>query len=301
MKARRQAAHPRARRARADPQPGAAPGAAQGARDRRHAGHAVAGHQGSGAGQAGGRRRLPAPGGRRTPAVRPTPAPCCRRAVAGSLRDVRRRPAARGAADRAGQAQPLASRSTARGWPRSSARSRRRHDPGDLRATPRTAQARRAIGSKRIRRSKAVQGSRAWNESFWRTPAGSTRRWRSRGWRRSTTPRSIAVTLDLGQGARARRDVARARARRRRRARARARRARRVRARLHPAGAAGGRDLRGRVSAGHRAGAAAHRAKLVEIAHMESATAVAHGCTGKGNDQVRLDARRRARSTRRSG
>jgi argininosuccinate synthase len=29
--------------------------------------------------------------------------------------------------------------------------------------------------------------------------------------------------------------------------------------------------------------------KLVEIAHAEGATAVAHGCTGKGNDQVRFD------------
>ncbi len=29
--------------------------------------------------------------------------------------------------------------------------------------------------------------------------------------------------------------------------------------------------------------------KLVEIAHKEGATAIAHGCTGKGNDQVRLD------------
>jgi argininosuccinate synthase len=29
--------------------------------------------------------------------------------------------------------------------------------------------------------------------------------------------------------------------------------------------------------------------KLVEIAHAEGATAIAHGCTGKGNDQVRLD------------
>ncbi len=29
--------------------------------------------------------------------------------------------------------------------------------------------------------------------------------------------------------------------------------------------------------------------KLVEIAHQENATAIAHGCTGKGNDQVRLD------------
>ncbi len=29
--------------------------------------------------------------------------------------------------------------------------------------------------------------------------------------------------------------------------------------------------------------------KLVEIAHQENATAVAHGCTGKGNDQVRFE------------
>jgi argininosuccinate synthase len=34
--------------------------------------------------------------------------------------------------------------------------------------------------------------------------------------------------------------------------------------------------------------------KLVEIAESENATAVAHGCTGKGNDQVRLDVTTRA-------
>jgi argininosuccinate synthase len=34
--------------------------------------------------------------------------------------------------------------------------------------------------------------------------------------------------------------------------------------------------------------------KLVDIAHMESAGAVAHGCTGKGNDQVRIDVSVRA-------
>ncbi len=34
--------------------------------------------------------------------------------------------------------------------------------------------------------------------------------------------------------------------------------------------------------------------KLVEIAGIEQATAVAHGCTGKGNDQVRLDVTTRA-------
>jgi argininosuccinate synthase len=34
--------------------------------------------------------------------------------------------------------------------------------------------------------------------------------------------------------------------------------------------------------------------KLVEIAHMENAAAIAHGCTGKGNDQVRIDVSARA-------
>lgn len=34
--------------------------------------------------------------------------------------------------------------------------------------------------------------------------------------------------------------------------------------------------------------------KLVEIAHRENATAVAHGCTGKGNDQVRFEVAIRA-------
>jgi argininosuccinate synthase len=33
---------------------------------------------------------------------------------------------------------------------------------------------------------------------------------------------------------------------------------------------------------------------LVEIAHIERATAIAHGCTGKGNDQVRIDVSARA-------
>jgi len=34
--------------------------------------------------------------------------------------------------------------------------------------------------------------------------------------------------------------------------------------------------------------------KLVEVARIEGATAIAHGCTGKGNDQVRLDVSARA-------
>ena len=38
--------------------------------------------------------------------------------------------------------------------------------------------------------------------------------------------------------------------------------------------------------------------KLVEIAEIEQATAVAHGCTGKGNDQVRFDVTTRALNPR---
>jgi argininosuccinate synthase len=34
--------------------------------------------------------------------------------------------------------------------------------------------------------------------------------------------------------------------------------------------------------------------RLVEVARMEGATAIAHGCTGKGNDQVRIDVSARA-------
>jgi argininosuccinate synthase len=34
--------------------------------------------------------------------------------------------------------------------------------------------------------------------------------------------------------------------------------------------------------------------KLVDIAHMENASSIAHGCTGKGNDQVRIDVSARA-------
>jgi argininosuccinate synthase len=34
--------------------------------------------------------------------------------------------------------------------------------------------------------------------------------------------------------------------------------------------------------------------KLVDIAHMENATAIAHGCSGKGNDQVRIEVSARA-------
>ena len=104
----------------------------------------------------------------------------------------------------------------------------------------------------------------------------------------------MAVTLDLGQGQELE-DDPRARARDRRGARARPRRPRRVRARVHPAGAEGGRDLRGPVSARDGARPAAHRASSWSRSRdIEGATAIAHGCTGKGNDQVRLDVSARA-------
>ena len=103
----------------------------------------------------------------------------------------------------------------------------------------------------------------------------------------------IAVTVDLGQGLELASDP-RTRAGGRRGARARRRRARRVRARLHPAGAAGGRGVRGSLSAGDGAGRPLIAQRLVDIARMEGASAIAHGCTGVHNDQVRLEASIRA-------
>ena len=73
------------------------------------------------------------------------------------------------------------------------------------------------------------------------------------------------------------------------RARARARRARRVRPRLHPAGAAGRRVYEDRYPLATALGRPLIAKKLVEIARIEGADAIAHGCTGKGNDQVRIE------------
>ena len=50
-----------------------------------------------------------------------------------------------------------------------------------------------------------------------------------------------------------------------------------------------GAQVPGRLPAGDGALAAADRAQMVDVARAEGATAVAHGCTGKGNDQVRFD------------
>ena len=104
----------------------------------------------------------------------------------------------------------------------------------------------------------------------------------------------VAVTLDLGQG----RELdghPRARAGARRGPGARDRRARGVRARLHPAGAAGRRaSTRTGIRWPRRSAGRSIAKQLVEIARMEGATAIAHGCTGKGNDQVRLDVSARA-------
>ena len=52
---------------------------------------------------------------------------------------------------------------------------------------------------------------------------------------------------------------------------------------------AGQRPLSGRLPAGDGPGAALIAQLLVEVAQREGADAVAHGCTGKGNDQVRFD------------
>ena len=133
-----------------------------------------------------------------------------------------------------------------------------------------------------------------------RIPAGSTPRWRFPGCAEQYDAEIIAVTVDLGQG---RELVGRARAGAggRRGARPRDRRARRVRARLHPAGAAGRRRLRGSVSAGHRARPAAHRqAPRRRSRGWKGRRAIAHGCTGEGQRPGASRRRRRARSIRRS-
>ena len=51
-----------------------------------------------------------------------------------------------------------------------------------------------------------------------------------------------------------------------------------------------GADVRGSVPAGHLLCAPhASPSALVEIAKKEGADAICHGCTGKGNDQVRFE------------
>ena len=59
--------------------------------------------------------------------------------------------------------------------------------------------------------------------------------------------------------------------------------------RLRLADAARRRDLRAQVPAGHQHGASAHRAARRWRSREVGAVALAHGCTGKGNDQVRFE------------
>ena len=58
---------------------------------------------------------------------------------------------------------------------------------------------------------------------------------------------------------------------------------------LHLPGAPDERPVRGRLPDGHLAGPAPHREGVVQVARRERATHVAHGATGKGNDQVRFE------------
>ena len=54
------------------------------------------------------------------------------------------------------------------------------------------------------------------------------------------------------------------------------------------------RSTRAAIRSRRRSAGRSSRKHLVEIAHIEGATAIAHGCTGKGNDQVRIDVSARA-------
>ena len=103
----------------------------------------------------------------------------------------------------------------------------------------------------------------------------------------------VAVAVDVGQSAdRGGEDWDAVRdtgpGRRRRRGRGGRRPPRDGRAVLR-AGPAGQRPLRGQVPAGVGPVAAGHRAPPGGQARLHGATAVAHGCTGKGNDQVRFE------------
>ncbi len=68
------------------------------------------------------------------------------------------------------------------------------------------------------------------------------------------------------------------------------RRPRAFRRRVPGAGDQGQRRLRQRLSALHRPRPAADRPLAVEYARQSGCDTIAHGCTGKGNDQVRIEA-----------
>ena len=104
----------------------------------------------------------------------------------------------------------------------------------------------------------------------------------------------VTVTLDLGQGRELDDVRERALAHRRRRARtcstcARSSRATSCCRRSRPA-----RCTKDAIRWRPRSARPLIAKHLVEIARIEGATAVAHGCTGKGNDQVRIDVSARA-------
>ena len=292
--------HPRNRRPRGHPVAGGPAPAPPRPGHRRHAGHPVARPQGTGPRQARRRRCLPASRRRSRDA-----AGRIRGAAAARRRRLppegRRRPRA----DRRcapGPARHTRSRSPSTAIPAtaSSARSPATTRSSSSRGARSTPPASRGSSSTGPRSNHASCADRAaptsrrgssspCNASFSPTPAASTRRSRSPGSRSTTTPRSSRVTLDLGQG----RDLTDIRERALSIgavARARARRPRGVRARLLPAGAAGrARSTSTAIPLSTSLGRPLIAKHLVQIAEMEGATAIAHGCTGKGNDQVRLD------------
>ena len=141
--------------------------------------------------------------------------------------------------------------------------------------------------------SHGARRGRAWNGSCWHTRAGWTPRWRSSGSRTATTRRSWrppstwarerSSTTCASAPWRSARCAptwwTRAKSSRRSTSCRRSRPGPSTRA-GYPLATALGRPLIAK--------------KLVDIAEMEDAGMIAHGCTGKGNDQVRMDVSARA-------
>ena len=100
----------------------------------------------------------------------------------------------------------------------------------------------------------------------------------------------VTLTVNLGQPGEDY-EVVEGKAKQARRGRdLRRRRARGVRHRLRRPRDQGQRDLRPRLSAVHRAGRPLIAKLAVENARQTGCDTIAHGCTGKGNDQVRIEA-----------
>ena len=132
-----------------------------------------------------------------------------------------------------------------------------------------------------------------WNESCWRIPAGWTRRWRFPGWPRPTAPRSSPSPWTWGRARTSRRSRERALATGAVNAYVVDVREEFARDYILPALQAGA-IYEDRYPLATALGRPLIAKKLVEVAHLEKAGAIAHGCTGKGNDQVRLDVSARA-------